>query len=865
MDRAAKLQGIKIGAFFPWRISASSGARTRFNSFWRYLLSEGAHVTLGLLNECRFERYENLELRGYTDPRPYELEAEIANHHSQLTMRPGCSEIGKDAALFLHLFRPENYQRCPGFSEFAEGIISDVDVVTVDCPMMVPFLAPLCRKHGKPFLVTAHDALHNLHGNNEVALRLLKEKEIAAFQLADSLIFVAEDDRRTFGDINPHTQVVLNTGDVHAITAEPTQKEIYALKQSTGIGQRPFILFVGSFHLPNTQAAQQLKMMAPMLPEIDVVVTGGCWPAENRDNFKALGYVSEATLGALYHTSTLVVIPLSWGSGSSLKFFEAMAYSKAILSTKVGVRGHTVTSGREVLLSDDLENFPKIIRELLKNHKVRKTLGRAARTHAESIDFRVSFAPYSTEIARLAPPSWKKSSAAKTTRNRPKLIMVDPGLKDQIGHHLPYATSMRDAAEQMGFDFRVLLHRDAPKSLCDDVNGVPCFQFGIHDSADKRGLLRFEESDENFKYSLLKTNEVFGLDLWKGLEGLVGFDDHIFFPNVTERQFLGLVSSVSFSSIGIAPRCHAMLRYPLCSPKLIADGDSQVELVQPNKSLTEIYRLGFGMLRRIHQDARLRLVTDSDGLAREYSSVTDLPIDVVPIPHTSANTAPDLELLASLPKKRPNQLRVVYLGDARAEKGFGMLPFSTLALTDRFGAGRLQFVFQAFVSSVHHREMQEAIDRIESFDLPNVHLIKRPLSVSAYQTLLDSADLVILPYNNNGYRSRTSGPFVEALCAGKPVVAPARTWMARQLGHSGAGTLFQEPTDESFFAACVAAIESYQTIANNSRTFSRAYSDYHSPASFMEHMFGRFVEAAGSRDTKRIFKPDFPGWGYILG
>jgi glycosyltransferase involved in cell wall biosynthesis len=137
--------------------------------------------------------------------------------------------------------------------------------------------------------------------------------------------------------------------------------------------------------------------------------------------------------------------------------------------------------------------------------------------------------------------------------------------------------------------------------------------------------------------------------------------------------------------------------------------------------------------------------------------------------------------------------------------------------------------------------------------------------VGEYQSLLDSADLVILPYNNNGYRSRTSGPCVEALCAGKPVVAPARTWMADQLGGSGAGVLFQEPTDESFFAACVAAIEEHEKISTNARLFSEAYAAYHTPSSFMEHMFGRFIETTRSAERRRAYKPEFPGWGYILG
>lgn len=865
MNRTAKLSGLKIGAFFPWQTDHSSGARTRFNSYWRYLLLEGAHVTLGLLNECRFKRYDDLELRDFTAPRRYELESERTNHHSQLMMNPGCGEIGKEAALFLHLFRAENYAAIPGFTEWAEGIIRDVDVVTIDYPMMVPFLAPLCKKHGKRFLVTAHDALHKLHGNNEMATKLLREQEIASFEQADSLIFVSENDRRSFGDVHPYSQIVVNTGDVHNIVPAPTPKEIVCLKQSTGIGDRPFIFFVGSYHLPNIQAVQQLKMMAQFIPEVDVVVAGGCWPREHRDNFHSLNYISEAVLGALYHASSLVVIPLAFGTGSSLKFFEAMAYGKTVLSTTVGIRGHDVTPGREVLVCDNLESYPRIIRELIATPKVRETLGMAARAHAESIDFRLAYSPYASELRRIAPVEWATQTPKRKSRKRLKLIMADPGIKDDIGHYLGYATSIMTAAEEMGFEFRALVHKNATPEARDAVNGIPCFHHGIHETVDGHGLIRLESAKESRIFSLLKTNEAFGIDLWRGLDGLVGLDDHIFVPNITERQFIGLASAISLSNIGVAPRCHAMLRYPLWHPTLRNEGDTPIEVVARSEVLVEDYQAGFGLLRRVYPDARLRLVTDSEGLATEYASITDLPIDVVPIPHTAPPSTVDERFQALLPRKRPQQLRLVYLGDARAEKGFGMLPFAVLALTDYFGANRVQFVLQSFISSIHHTEMREAVEALESFDLPNVHLIKRPLSSTEYHTLLGSADLVLLPYNNNAYRSRTSGPLVESLSAGKPVVAPGRTWMSKQIGASGAGALFQEPTDEAFFAACVAAIEDHGKVATNAETFARVYREYHNPASFMREMFGRYVDPTRLTLPDKHYKPAFPGLGYILG
>ena len=847
MDRMRSLDGVKIGCFFPWQTFAASGARTRFTTLWRYFLSQGAHVTLGLLQPCKFKHYENLSIREYSGLRRYQLPEVIANHHSQLLLRPEFAKTSRDAALFLHLFSKENYTQTPGFEEWALSIIRDVDVVSVDYPMMVPFLAPLCRAHGKPILLTALDALHKLHGGDSEAGRLLKELEEDAFSMVDSLFFVAEEDRRAFSSSHPHTHVVVNTGDAFSVRQAVTPEAVQRVEALYGVGQRPFVLFVGSRHAPNVDAADRLREMSRTVSEIDVVIAGTCCENTTEGNFKSLGTVSDSTLELLYHSADIVVIPLTSGSGSSLKFYEAMAYGKPVISTAVGARGHSVVAGRDLVVEDCVEKFADRIRELRRDTARMQALSKAARAYAELHDFRTTFAPYTPEIIRLLSDKTPTRNAHARASKKPKLIMVDPGLKDDVGHYLPYATSIKEAAEEFGFEFRTLVHRDATKEVCEAVHGVPCFRFGIHDIAYDTGLLDVGSPSENYRYGVLKTNEVFATDLWKGLKGIIGFEDQLFFPNVTERQFLGLASAISFTPIGHYPRSHAMLRYPLCLPTSQVDEQGDRFVVKPNEDLVALYQIGFEALRDGGRNVSLHLVTDSAALAREYRGFTDIPIDVVPIPHTHPEGLKDEVFLKTLPKKEPGQIRVVYLGDARGEKGFGMLPFSVMALTDRFGVDRVQFVFQAFVSSSHHSSMDDAIQELQGLALPNVHLIKRPLSEAEYHTLLDSADLVLLPYNGLVYRSRTSGPFVEALCAGKPIVAPAHTWMAEELGDSRAGTFFQEGTDAEFYAACVSAIEDLQHNSRAAREFGESYQRYHNPRSFVERMFAHYMPHIDSR------------------
>ncbi len=841
MKDRATLNGIKIGCFFPWQTLLASGARTRFSTLWRYLIGEGAHVTLGLLQHCKFRHYENLSIREYSGARRYELSETIDNYHSRLLLQPEFAGISRDGALFIHLFSSENYRECPGFEEWARGIIREVDVVSIDYPMMVPFLAPLCRELNKPILLTAHDALHKLHGNTPETRRLIKQREEEAFAMVDSLFFVAEEDRNEFGAVHPHSHVVVNTGDAHAVQGALSPQDLRRVEELYGVGHRPFVLFVGSKHPPNIEAAHQLQQMSPQVGEIDFVVAGACCGKDDRGNFKSLGVVNDVTLKVLYHQADAVVIPLTSGSGSSLKFYEAMAYGKPVVSTSIGARGHDVRDGCELIVENSLERFPVRIRELRNNAAQMRTLSAAARLYAESRDFRKTFSPYAPEILRLVAKTGSLPVRKARLKKRPKLIMVDPGLRDDIGHYLPYAVSLKKAAEEFGLEFTTLVHRDATAEVCAAVQGIPCFRYGVHDIAYDSGLIDLGSAADNYRYGVIKTNEVFATDLWKGLEGVVGFDDHLYFPNITERQFLGLVSAISFTALGHYPQCHAMLRYPLCLPTLTQGGLGERRVTARHDELVALYKIGFDALQTAKNNSALRLVTDSAALAREYRSILDCSVDVIPIPHTHPEGLRDEAFERSLPVKRRGEIRVVYLGDARDEKGFSMLPFAAMALTDRFGAHKVQFVFQALVSSSHHAGMSSAITDLEAMRLSNVHLIKRPLTVAEYHTLLESADLVLLPYDGLVYRSRTSGPFVEALCAGKPVVAPGQTWMAEELSGSRAGCLFQERTDAELYSACVSAIEDLSKNSRAAQEFGTVYKRYHNPRSFIERLLTSYA------------------------
>jgi glycosyltransferase involved in cell wall biosynthesis len=173
-------------------------------------------------------------------------------------------------------------------------------------------------------------------------------------------------------------------------------------------------------------------------------------------------------------------------------------------------------------------------------------------------------------------------------------------------------------------------------------------------------------------------------------------------------------------------------------------------------------------------------------------------------------------------------LHIVYLGDARSEKGYARLP--QLVLDAAAAQLSVRFTIQSNFS-VPGGEGRTAKARARLSSLPLdycVNLITEPLAGDAYRRLLLEADVVVLPYDAEAYASRSSGVFVEALAAGRPVIVPAGTWMAAELARVGprAGAVFANSHN---LTTCLADIvRNYDSFAHEARAVSRVWSEYHS-------------------------------------
>ena len=173
---------------------------------------------------------------------------------------------------------------------------------------------------------------------------------------------------------------------------------------------------------------------------------------------------------------------------------------------------------------------------------------------------------------------------------------------------------------------------------------------------------------------------------------------------------------------------------------------------------------------------------DTQQLCDDYALLSrhKLEFRQLPIPFPLANPNP-----LSLEKwSAGSAIKLVYIGGARMEKGFHLLASAEKSLRNKY-CGELLWRLQAPAGGLEEPEVIAARRQLLSVR-GSVELVEHNLDLPDFQSLLLSADIVLMPYLREFYRSRSSGVLIQVLAAGKPVVVPAGTWLSSQTNGLGA-------------------------------------------------------------------------------
>lgn len=405
-----------------------------------------------------------------------------------------------------------------------------------------------------------------------------------------------------------------------------------------------------------------------------------------------------------------------------------------------------------------------------------------------------------------------------------RVLIVASGLKGVVGHNFTYTRAVESALRHAGFEVAVWGHKHMPPALARELGYDPVFSHGSYDFAPGNGpwadLLYLYAQSLIYAHELRSRAGGRSWDLvfchTVGDMELVGWNRF-----VAGARFDGRLAIVQRTTPGFSTQSRLKLRF------------------HPYWRIRPRYLVA--LRRRLAE--RFTLLTDSEPLSIDYSSVYRHPVASLPIPLDETL----LEAAAATPPRPGGPPRVGYLGDSRDGKGFELLP--ALIQTRLAGAGSEVFVVQcacndfATSASPALAAMEDLAARVPS----RVRLVSGVLSTEEYLSLLASLDLVLLPYTHPFFREGTSNVFAESMAFAKPVLVPAGTWMAAELARSGAG-LSYEPGDPGALADRLGQLLAERaTHVERATAFAPEWRRQHNAAALVT----RLLDACGLAGEKR--------------
>jgi len=297
----------------------------------------------------------------------------------------------------------------------------------------------------------------------------------------------------------------------------------------------------------------------------------------------------------------------------------------------------------------------------------------------------------------------------------------------------------------------------------------------------------------------------------------VGPQDVLFFPNMNQSTLAAVIELVT--QVG----CEQLPHMKMLFRRNVFVGHPTAEQYLSDSYFVRAFASLFDCLMQYRDCDKLEFFTDTDRLKIEYEVFSPFEFKVLPIPFRHEFIRPKLS--SSQP------FRVIYLGNARREKGFQYLPALVESMRSRVKCGQVEFVFQAMPDQ--DAMILEALPGLEG--RPGVTLIKSPLTDREYYELLNSGDIVLLLYDPVEYYSRSSCIFVESVVSATPFITFDGSWMT-QVMVPGTGEVVKDATELP--VALERMLDNYPQYQQSISCARETWKDYHNPKRLAEILMG---------------------------
>jgi glycosyltransferase involved in cell wall biosynthesis len=393
-----------------------------------------------------------------------------------------------------------------------------------------------------------------------------------------------------------------------------------------------------------------------------------------------------------------------------------------------------------------------------------------------------------------------------------RFVLADPSLIEFSGHCYEYLASLE--AELQSRDIRSIWlgNRAMKRDIMAASGALPTFTYWCDARPVPQGV---DPGSSIGHQSIRRTHErQIGADLEEADKQLrFNADDVLFINTLRHWPMRGVVDWAEKIGRERAPHVVLVLHFT-AYPSPEHDDPSAA-----------MYEAAFQRLEGSPLRDNFTLFADADELIAEYREMTKLQVYLVPIPHTTQTAG------ASARFKNDDRITIAYVGEARVNKGYHLLPHLINGIQRDGLASLAHFHVQSFTHDPTDPFYKQVMGRI---DESNVTFFPDQLDASDYHDYLASADVILAPYLLDNYYKQTSGIFAEAIGMAKATIVPRGTWMASQVKHYGGGRLFMPDDPQSLLETTSDLIRNFRAVSEQASVAAEKWKLFHTSRNFID-------------------------------
>lgn len=370
-----------------------------------------------------------------------------------------------------------------------------------------------------------------------------------------------------------------------------------------------------------------------------------------------------------------------------------------------------------------------------------------------------------------------------------KALIIDPALHSMGGHHYNATHALRAKLSALGVEHDCLGSANADAQTVRDLGCTPCFTQAVYG--------RTYEAPEEFEQRVQTVLKELS-DALKQRPKV----DLIILPCCDQVLAFALARYFRFR-----PAPHLVL-WALYAPHHNKPFDDPSTL-----PLRRETREAFAALQRIFGLQRISAICETPQMADIYRDLTSLEIGIAAGPG----------LISGKRAQRQNSAPVVScIGFANQAKGYRLLPEALREVSRR--NHDVRFMIHGVFQGSDARDQAPVFEALADLG-PRITVSTEVLSQPDYLAWLDQADLVLLPYDPEVYKTRGSGVFFEARRLGIPVIATRGCGFAQPAFEAGWGVEILQPDASGVAAAVLQALHQIDELTSRACAASTPHDD----------------------------------------